>query len=242
MPDYLTNQWAEGCLHIGEENVDTCRWGDPDAPLSMAVLGDSFAAAWVPALRDQFVPAGWSVQSLTRGLCPNITTLTFIEGEPYDACIEHRDWAIQRVLEDPPTVVLLSHAWRAQLERGADRRALYTDGLAQVVRRLQASGTQVVILGAPPGSESLQSCPTSLNGPDDCLRGPAGTFGPQIESEREVAAATGARAIDPEDWFCVDDRCPTFVGSTPVYGDGQHLTAEYARRIAPEVAAAILQP
>ncbi|MBN1091662.1 acyltransferase [Blastococcus sp. TML/M2B] len=242
LPGYLTKQWDEGCLHISEENVDTCRWGDADATQSIAVLGDSFAAAWVPGLREEFVPAGWSVQSLTFGLCPNITALTLFEGEPFDGCVEHREWALEHILENPPTVVVMTHSWRAQLQRGADRPSLYTEGLTEIVRRVQASGARVVVLGAPPGSESLQTCPTSLNGPQDCLRGPAETFAPQMASERAVAAATGARAIDPEPWFCVDDRCPTFVGSTPVYGDGQHLTAEYAQRIAPELAAAILQP
>ncbi len=242
LPTYLTKQWDEGCLHISESNVDRCRYGDPRAEQSIAVLGDSFAAAWVPALREELVPAGWSVQSLTFGLCPNIATLTLFENEPFTACVEHREWAIQRLLDDPPSVVLLSHSWRAQLERGADKREVYQDGLTDVVRRVQASGARVVLLAAPPGSESLQTCPTSLNGPDDCLGGPADTFDEQVQSEREVAALTGAKAIDPEDWFCVQDRCPTFVGSTPVYGDGLHLTAEYARRIAPEVAAAVRQP
>jgi hypothetical protein len=242
LPGYLAKQWDQGCLHIGEANVDRCRYGDPDAPRSLAVLGDSFAAAWLPGLQAELVPAGWSVETLTFGLCPNITTMTLFNGEPFDACPEHREWAIERILEQRPNVVVLSHSWRAQLEDGADRPQLYGDGLTQVVRRVQASGAEVVILGAPPGSESLQTCPTGLNRPTDCLRGPADTFFPQMESERLVAAATGVRAIDPEQWFCIDGVCPTFVGNTPVYGDGQHLTAEYARRIAPDLVTAILRP
>ncbi|SOC46923.1 Peptidoglycan/LPS O-acetylase OafA/YrhL, contains acyltransferase and SGNH-hydrolase domains [Blastococcus aggregatus] len=242
LPGYLTKQWDEGCLHISEKNVDTCRWGDADASQSVAVLGDSFAAAWIPALREALVPSGWAVQSLTFGLCPNIAERTLFQGEPFVQCVEHREWAIEHLLENPPTVVVLSHSWRAQLDEGSDRREVYQQGLTDVVRRVQASGARVVILGAPPGSESLQTCPTSLNGPDDCLGAPADTFATQVESEREVAALTGARSVDPEAWFCVDSRCPTFVGNTPVYGDGLHLTAEYARRIAPEVGAAVLQP
>ena len=101
---------------------------------------------------------------------------------------------------------------------------------------------RIVVLGAPPGARNLQTCPTALNGPDDCLRGPASTFAEQMASEQEVAAETGIRAIDPEQWFCIDGLCPVVVGSTPVYFDGHHLTAEYARRIAPEVVTAILQP
>ena len=242
LPGYLKKQWDQGCLHISESNVDRCRSGDPAAPRSLVVLGDSFAAAWIPGLSEELVPAGWSVESLTFGLCPNITALTLFANEPFDGCPEHREWAIERILEQRPTVVVLSHSWRAQLQDGADRREIYQDGLTQVVRRVQASGAQVVILGAPPGSESLQTCPTGLNGPADCLRGPAESFVPQVESERLVAAATGVRAIDPQEWFCHEGLCPTFVGNTPVYGDGQHLTAEYARRIAPDLVTAILRP
>ncbi len=242
LPGYLTEQWDSGCLLVGPSNVDDCRFGRPTATRSLALLGDSFAAAWLPALQQELVPAGWSVQTLTAGLCPNITELTLFDDQPYTACVEHRDWAIDHIVATRPDVVVLSHSWRAQLQRGADRETLYQDGLRDVVRRVQASGAEVVVLGAPPGSASLQVCPTSLNGPDDCLRGPAATFDDQVASERLVAAATGARAIDPEQWFCLDDLCPTFVGSTAVYADGKHVTREYAERIAPDLVAAILGP
>jgi hypothetical protein len=128
------------------------------------------------------------------------------------------------------------------VKQGTDIYAMYRTGLEEMVRRIQASGTQVVILGAPPGSESLLTCPTSVNGPGDCLRGPADDFAAQMANEQEVAAATGVRAINPEQWFCWEGRCPTFVSNTPVYPDGQHMTAEYSERIAPFVVSAILQP
>jgi peptidoglycan/LPS O-acetylase OafA/YrhL len=240
LPDYLTEQW-ETCLHVGPDNVDDCLFGDPDAELSAVVLGDSFAAAWVPALRAELVPAGWSLQTLTLGQCPNITAMTTLYDQPFDLCPEHREWAVERILDDPPDLVVLSNAWGAELQdRSADKATVFREGLTQVVQRLQATGARIVVLGAPPGSASLQSCPTALNGPDDCLLGPAPTFGPQMQVEQQVAAESGIVAVDPEQWFCVDDVCPTFVGSTPVYADGLHMTAEYARRIAPEVAAAIL--
>lgn len=242
LPDYFTRQWEQGCLFVTADNAATCRYGDPDAERSVAVLGDSFAAAWLPGLQQQLVADGWSVQSLTFGVCPNIATLTYYGGQRYTSCVEHREWAIDRILADPPTVVVLSHSWQANLERGADIGGTYRRGLEEVVRRVQASGAQVVILGAPPGSESLLTCPTSVNGPHHCLRGPADTFAAQMASEQEVAAATGARAIDPEQWFCFEGRCPTFVGRTPVYGDGLHITAEYSERIGPELVAAVLQP
>ncbi|MGY1751669.1 acyltransferase family protein [Blastococcus sp. SYSU D01042] len=242
LPGYLTEMWAEGCLLTGPSNVDECRYGDPGATRSVAVLGDSFAASWLPSLRESLVPQGWAVQSLTLGLCPNIAAPVFFEDQPYDECAEHREWAIGYILEQQPDVVVLSHSWRAALERGADKATVYREGLASVVERVQASGAEVVLLGAPPGSASLQDCPTSLNGPGDCLRGPSETFAEQVASEQAVAAETGARSIDPGAWFCINGLCPSFVGSTPVYADGLHMTAEFSRLIGPEVGAAVVGP
>ena len=99
-----------------------------------------------------------------------------------------------------------------------------------------------VAFWSTPDPPPKRRAPTSVNGPGDCLRGPADDFASQMANEQEVAAATGVRAINPEQWFCWEGRCPTFVSNTPVYPDGQHMTAEYSERIAPFVVSAILQP
>ncbi len=235
MPKYGADQWVVDCLAVGGDNVDDCRFGPPDAARSAVLLGDSYATQWLPTLQHELVPAGWSVQSLTLGQCPNITALTWLYDEEYTTCVEHRNWAIERILEQRPTLVVLSNAWTADVigASSADRPAVYGQGLTDIVRRLQPSGAHIVIMGALPGSENLQKCPTSINGPDDCLSGPVETFAAQMETERQVAAATGVVAVDPQEWFCIEGLCPTFVGTTPVYFDGRHMTVEYAERIAP---------
>jgi hypothetical protein len=40
-------------------------------------------------------------------------------------------------------------------------------------------------------------------------------------------------------WFCSAGHCPAYVGRTPVFADGQHLTAAYSKRLAPLVAHAL---
>ncbi len=60
-------------------------------------------------------------------------------------------------------------------------------------------------------------------------------------SGRGTWAAFRGPAVDPQRWFCVDDLCPAFVGSTPVFADGVHMTAEYSERIGDSVAAALLE-
>ncbi len=240
MPTYGVEVWPSRCLRVDADGLDPCTFGAADAPKRAVLMGDSYAAAWVPALRSALVPSGWSVVGLSDGQCPNITALTVLNGETYTRCQRHRDWAIEHIVETRPDLVILTNAWTATLlDEGLDRRTAFRDGLTDVVRRLQPSGAKIVLLAAPPGSANLQECPTGINGPDDCLEGPVDTFATQVATEREVAAATGAVAIDPEPWFCIDGLCPAVVGSTAVYFDGRHITVEYAERIGAELVTAL---
>jgi peptidoglycan/LPS O-acetylase OafA/YrhL len=243
MPNYGWEVWPHLCLVVGEDRLDECGFGDPQAELSVAVLGDSYAGAWVPALRSGLVPHGWFVQALSMAGCANVTAPMLWNGEPFTDCTEHRDWAIEHILEMRPDVVVLSNAWNAVfVDDSADRRTQFRDGLTEVVRRIQPSGARIVLLSGPPGSANLQECPTGVNGPDDCLVEPVDTFATQVATEREVAAATGAEAIDPEQWFCINGLCPAVVDGKAVYFDGKHITMEYAEHIGPDVAAALAVP
>ncbi|SDF70402.1 Peptidoglycan/LPS O-acetylase OafA/YrhL, contains acyltransferase and SGNH-hydrolase domains, partial [Blastococcus fimeti] len=240
LPTYGVDVWPTYCLRVDADMLDRCRFGAADAPKRAVLMGDSYAAAWVPALRQALVPFGWSVIALSDGQCPNITAMTVLNGEPFTRCERHRDWAIEHIVETRPDLVILTNAWTAtMLDESLDKRTAFRDGLTDVVRRLQPSGAKIVLLSAPPGSANLQDCPTGINGPHDCLEGPVDTFATQVATEQEVAAATGVLAIDPEPWFCLDGICPTIVGSTPVYFDGRHITVQYAERIGPELVAAL---
>lgn len=46
-----------------------------------------------------------------------------------------------------------------------------------------------------------------------------------------AATADSLTFVDTRSWFCAFDRCPAFVGSTPVCADGTHLTDAYSRAL-----------
>jgi hypothetical protein len=48
-------------------------------------------------------------------------------------------------------------------------------------------------------------------------------------------------ALDLNDHICTDHTCPAVVGGVVVYFDGSHLTATYARTLAPYLAPALLK-
>jgi hypothetical protein len=45
--------------------------------------------------------------------------------------------------------------------------------------------------------------------------------------------ARGVTIIDPITWFCTSSTCPVIVGNVLVYRDVSHITATYARLLAP---------
>jgi hypothetical protein len=48
-----------------------------------------------------------------------------------------------------------------------------------------------------------------------------------------VLKARGVAVIDPTPWFCTATTCPVIVGNVLVYRDAGHVTATYARMLAP---------
>ncbi|MGY2130538.1 acyltransferase family protein [Blastococcus sp. SYSU DS0617] len=243
LPAYLEEQWSDGCFDVGEWNVEQCRFGAVEAPRRAVVLGDSIAGAWLPGLRAGLEPQGWSVQTLTMGQCPNIDAPTLYRKRPFTECAEHREWALELIAATRPDLVILSDTYDTELaDASADKEEVWRAGLTRVVQRLQASGARVVLLTAPPSGANLQTCATALNGPADCLESPPGRFRTQVALEADVARSTGAAHVDPERWFCAGGLCPAVVGDTPVFADGLHMTAEYARKIGEDVVAAVLAP
>jgi hypothetical protein len=41
--------------------------------------------------------------------------------------------------------------------------------------------------------------------------------------------------VDPVPWFCTTEHCPVIVGNVLVYRDAGHITATYARMLAPQL-------
>ncbi len=63
------------------------------------------------------------------------------------------------------------------------------------------------------------------------------------QAESAVSKQTSVPIVDTSTWFCgTDGRCPSFVGTVPVYVDGIHLTREYSASLAPLMSSALQLP
>jgi peptidoglycan/LPS O-acetylase OafA/YrhL len=237
-PEWLVDR----CDNVNAGNVDRCRYGDLTAPRTAVVVGDSMATSWLPALRAVLDPREWSVHVLTRNQCPLPRTGFWRErpAERFTACDEHKDWAFARVRALRPDLVLASNS-TTMLDHqtgepsGDARFPTWRAGMTRTLEQLVPYAGRVVVLSPPPRAGNLQSCVTRLSRPADCTTDVPADWRDLRAAERAAARAAGAEHVDVEALFCAAGRCPGVVGSTPVYTDGRHLTAAYARRLAPQL-------
>ncbi len=230
----LPSLYDEGCDATDEEVV-RCDYGDRDGDLHVAVVGDSKIAQWASALDLAGQERGWRVDVYYRSACPWSATLVQVaDEEAAQAC---RRWGAevgQRLLEEPPDVVLTSSVKSRGV--GADGelsgRAL-ADGMAQRWQEIGSAGIPVVALADTPQPrmqvyacvadhrDDLGRCAIDYN------RG-SGT-GPLL---RAVEAVPTSSFVTMNDWVCPgQDRCPPVVGGVLVYRQGSHITDTYARSL-----------
>jgi peptidoglycan/LPS O-acetylase OafA/YrhL len=243
-------QW-QGCRGATEANLSGCTFGDTASSPKVAVLlGDSYAMAWLPAIRAALVPEHWVVYGLTKEQCPAAFVSVIDEQRPpryFSGCDSRHTWMISETARLKPSLVILASAPSvgrlASKATGAAAEAEWQGGIEKTIRAVQSAGNpRVLTLSPPPPSGNLPFCATAVAPPSACL----GTVPPEWKTTRfaEAAAArtTATAYADTHLWFCtVNLTCPSFVGSTPVTWDGGHLTSAYASSLGPELAGIIAE-
>ena len=226
--------------------LEECQFGPQKAPRTAVVLGDSFAIAYMPAIREA-LGEDFRIQQLTLQECPvwDAATRKF-NGSPYPECGQYRDWTWEQVAQLKPDLLVLasSYAEAGVLESGATGQAALdelSDGYDRALDELVPSAAYTVVLQPPPGSPDLQTCVTRVGAPADCNGIVSGLFQAVAEAERRVADDAGTIYLGTEDWFCFADVCPGFVGTTPVYAEGSHLTVAYSAELGPVLREALDQ-
>jgi hypothetical protein len=219
-PEWLHDK----CLDISDSNAGRCTYGPPHATRSVALLGDSVAVSWLPALRRAPSLRDARIHVLTLRQCPNL------RGVVSRGCAGHQDWALKQVRRLHPDLIVMSARYP-----GAQTPIEWRDGTARMIAEVAPYTKRVVVLAPPPGTGNLQSCYTRLSQPRDCAALVTERWRTYAGAELQAATATHAEFVDSRPWFCVADQCPAFVADLPVLFDGRHLTAVYAAAIAPEM-------
>ncbi|ADD43425.1 acyltransferase family protein [Stackebrandtia nassauensis] len=221
--------------HEGTKAV-SCRFGPETAERTIALVGGSHSWQWLPALRELAEPHEWNIVTLTKVGCRFTTEPQFMDGEAYTSC-DH--WNVDAMAElerlRPDAVVTTSTA--------TARNEEYTpDGYLERWRELDEWGIDVIgVRDTPfPGFHVPECVERYGRDAPECTRA-AGEFDydkpAAVESRPDVPG--NVSFVDLSRYFCAGGECRPVIGNVLVYRDDSHLTATYARTVAPYLSEAL---
>jgi hypothetical protein len=213
-----------------------CRYGDPAGKRTIVLFGDSHAAHWFPAVERAARAQHWVLVSLTKSACPapKVTVYLASERRAYTECDRWRRYAVGRIADTKPDVVVMSSARNYTSGPGSDPGfdQKWARGTASTVRGLRDSGAKVLFLAdTPHARRGVVACLARHR--DDARTctlptGDAITLPARQKSEARAATGAGATLLDPTSWLCTASRCPVVVGKILVYRDFHHMTTVYS--------------
>jgi hypothetical protein len=241
---------SHGCLvdvvELAPPPDAQCTFGDLSANRTFAVMGDSHANAWFPAMVAFATEHHWRFVLYAKAGCPpGIYPNYFSEltNRIYTECDTWRSAVFDRVNTLKPQAVIVTSQTRTV--------AVEPAGMAQTVTNLGGSGARVIYLeDTPYPGTTVGAIPDCLAAhPDDIQQCSLDRADPlnrldamiQRTTESDAAKNAGATVMDPTDWFCTATTCPAIIGNIVVYADNSHTTATYITWLAPEFGAAMGQ-
>ena len=230
MDEALNNRVAAddviACATATVIDEESCTWGDPAAPKTVLIAGNSIATGFVTTFVDALrAHPEWKVISYARMACP-FGNPTINGDEVPPGCAERADGVVEAVNRLQPDLVAIAGVTDVQ-------------GVGSKLDAMTADST-IAFLTMPVADKPMNACYTRMNSPQDCISTHEAPRGASIHQKLANSAPDKRVVIDTVPWFCVDGRCPPTVGTTLIKSDDRHMTPEYAMRLAPVLLEALV--
>ncbi len=216
-----------------------CTHGDQDGEKVAVVYGDSHAAMWIPAFDIIGQADGWQVIQLNKPGCiaPDFPTYSNVMGGEYTECIEYRAWAMDKIAEIEPDLVIVTSARDGSLlsangqgtTEGLDQA--WEEGLGRTLDNITPHADRVIVLGdqaypTEPGIKCLEANPNDAQKCGDDFHD--AVHADHNEMEARVAEEHGAAYVDTVRWMCTDEFCPAVIDGITVHRDRMHINENFA--------------
>jgi peptidoglycan/LPS O-acetylase OafA/YrhL len=233
---------GKACIaEVTDDVTPECSVGDPDGDVSIALIGDSHARMYSAPLLTIAESHGWLLRTYLHNSCPFNPTPRHLERDGELTCTGPNADVLERVLADPPDIVVTTWFDDATFIEDAVGREPGAAGFAEYWNRLEDAGIDVVVIrDVPKQKRNVPDCVAeNYDRPDTCVtpRGTALRGGEVLRDAAELAPR--ATVVDLSDQFCVDGECKSVIGNVIVYRDRHHITDTYALSLVPRLEAAL---
>ncbi|WP_273185602.1 acyltransferase family protein [Hyphomonas adhaerens] len=203
-------------------SAGACTLGNGDSAPTL-LFGDSFAAHYVPGLRETGLAARAPIVEYAMEGCPP-TLAPDSPGTP--ACLAFRPQALELVRQLGVKRVIVAGSW---LEYGT-RISVQVEG---TLTAFKAAGVEVTLIGQSPNFHIppyLILARTVPPGTEDAALPLSAEARAMNNRLAAIASRTGATFIDPAGALCPEGRCPVRAGGQDLYLDYGHFTPDGSRQ------------
>jgi len=238
---------CHGRLRDSEPNL-ACVLGGADAEYDLVLVGDSHAWHLVPAFVELLEPLDARLHLMTKSACPFTLATLSRDRKPYQECRAWNERVLAYIKEVRPDAVIsgASANVAALREPGESSPELVARGFLPLWEEVREAGAEVLVLRdtprfSGPGGDPVRCLARKQGRAADCVVGRSDAVKSEDEDPALIAAsmAPDARLIDITDSICNPHACDPVVGGVLVLRDSHHLTATFARSLAPVLGAQI---
>jgi peptidoglycan/LPS O-acetylase OafA/YrhL len=233
----------DGCaLGIGGSDPPDCVYGDDHGSFTVALVGDSHAMNWFPALNRVANRNHWRLVPYTKFSCVFVDMRIWSDnlGREYTECETWRERVVSRLRRlKPDLTIISSNKWFPPIVARDGEPERQGKALAGFIERIP--GRVAILVDTPRSDHDVPAClARHPRGIEACTTTKRAAVGWR-HRRREVEARriTGAPLIDLTKAICPTDPCPPVIGKRMVYRDHHHLTATFAASLAADLDAAI---
>ncbi|GGA66801.1 acyltransferase [Arenimonas soli] len=235
--------YALGC-HVDQMSPEPipCAIENPDGDMHVMIVGDSHAVQWVPALQVIAKSKGWRLSSHTKSACAfsEAVVLKARGGPVYESCREWSRNVTRDLLATKPDLVLLSLSTTYLVEGVSDPSDNFdalAAGIADAVRPLVEAGIRVVAIRDTPrlGIDVAECMSRQGATQAGCSRNARPLLARPDPLDAAAVRVPAMARVDMNPAICPGTTCPPVIGGLLVWRDSHHLTATFARSLAPEL-------
>jgi hypothetical protein len=230
----------EECLDAGGSSLRMCGLGPPSGyGERLLAVGDSHMLALLPALEAIAIQQGWRIDMAIRGGCNWSSALPGVSTKEPAPCRAWNEKLRTWLREREPYRAILTSQLSGRLPMavpGEDPQTTLVRGFVEVWKAEAERGARIIAVADNPRAElTTGACleAHALLANQHCALDRARAMARFDGTIHATRALPGSRLIDLTERYCDARACYPVIGNVIVYRDDHHITATYARTLAP---------
>ncbi|MHA3724036.1 acyltransferase family protein [Leucobacter sp. HY1910] len=211
--------------------LPACTYGsNPDAP-TVALVGDSHAAQWAPALEAIADSGEIMLTAHTRSGCPPQVRSLVSGGKESPECAAWKSAVRDYLMKDPPDVIVITSSFGGNSESQAIN---YDAGMQDLVESLPEKSVVALLADTPKFPGDPMSCLSgALNDPDSCsVSRDQGLSSLLRAVDEQLVEDYNLTLLDFTNYVCAE-TCPLIQDNMLVFKDSHHLSKSFSLAMTP---------